>query len=107
MLEPGAFADQFKSGLAYAEYVATGTDEQQRRWKQVYDACDAAITAEQRATFGGFVREMNVLVISGVWCGDCVQQCPLIQRLADLNPTRVLLRFIDRDEQKDFSKRFQ
>ena len=31
---------------------------------------------------------MNLLIISGIWCGDCVQQCPLIARIADSNPKK-------------------
>jgi len=26
---------------------------------------------------------MKVLILSGIWCGDCVQQCPLLVRLAE------------------------
>src|SRR5262249_49408656 len=38
-----------------------------------------------------------------IWCGDCVQQCPLIARIAEANPGRVELRFVDRDLHKDLS----
>ena len=76
---------KFDLALPYDQYVRTGTDEQQRRWQQFYDATASAITPAQRDTLNGFVREMNVLIISGIWCGDCVQQCPLIQRLAEVN----------------------
>ena len=39
-------SDQFASGLPYDRYVQTGTDEQQRRWSQVYDA--ARLTDSQK-----------------------------------------------------------
>jgi len=94
-------AQKFAVALPYDRYVQTGTAEQQRRWQQVLDA--AHLTPAQAALVSGFVREMRLLVISGIWCGDCVQQCPLIQRIAEGNPNRVLLRFIDRDEHKDLS----
>ncbi len=92
-------ADKFARALAYEKYVANGTDEQQRRWRQVYEA--AALTDPQRQLLATFERRMNVLVVSGVWCGDCVQQCPLIARIAEANPTSIDLRFIESDAQRD------
>ncbi len=90
---------KFEQASDYEHYVRTGTEEQQRRWKQVYDT--AALTDKQRALLAGFTREMNILVISGIWCGDCVQQCPLIARIAEGNPQRVHLRYVDRDQHRD------
>jgi len=99
-------AEKFRLADPYDRYVQSGTDEQQRRWRQVYDAASGAITATQRETLGGFQREMNVLIISGIWCGDCVQQCPLVQRIAEVNPSKIHLRLLDRDEHKDLSIQF-
>jgi thiol-disulfide isomerase/thioredoxin len=98
-------AGQFASALPYERYVRTGTDEQQQRWRQVYDAC--SLTAAQRALIGGFTRELKLLVVSGTWCGDCVQQCPLLERIAEANRARIDLRFLDRDEHKDLSTQVQ
>jgi hypothetical protein len=93
---------KFNAALPYDRYVATGTPEQRRRWQQVYDA--ARLTAEQQLLVGGFVRKMNVLGVSGIWCGDCVQQCPLLQRIAEANASCLDLRFVDRDEHRDLSE---
>jgi thioredoxin-like negative regulator of GroEL len=46
---------------------------------------------------------MNCLVVSGVWCGDCIQQIPLLARIAEANPAKVRLRVVDRDEHRDLS----
>ncbi len=94
-------SDKFASALPYSEYVHTGTDEQQRRWQQVYDA--AKLTAPQTQLVAGFSRSMKVLIVSGIWCGDCVQQCPLLQRIAEANPNHINLRLLDRDAHKDLS----
>jgi thiol-disulfide isomerase/thioredoxin len=99
MISAAKLSEKFSLALPYARYVATGTDEQQRRWKQVYDVCQ--ITGPQRSLLSGFVRQMNVLVISGIWCGDCVQQCPLIQRIAEGKPGRIDVRLVDRDQHRD------
>ena len=98
-------SDKFAGALDYSKYLATGTDEQRRRWAQVYDG--AQLTPPQRELVGGFVRQMNVLVISGIWCGDCVQQCPLIQRIAEANPGRINLRFVDRDQNRDLMEKLR
>ncbi len=95
----------FAAAQPYGRYVATGTAEQQRRWQQVYAA--AALTPEQGALAAGFVREMKVLVVSGIWCGDCVQQCPLLERIAEANPGKISVRLIDRDEHKALSSRLR
>jgi len=92
-------SEKFAAALPYEKYVLTGTDEQQRRWKQVYDATQ--LSGSQRQLLGGFVRQMHVLVISGIWCGDCVQQCPLQARIAEANPAKIDLRILDRDQNRD------
>lgn len=94
MIDASYITDRFASGLPYDRYLRTGTDEQQRRWNQVHDA--ARLTDAQRELVGGFVREMKILVFSGIWCGDCVEQCPLIHRIGEANPAKIDLRFIER-----------
>lgn len=98
------FTNEFASALSYADYLATGTDEQKRRWTGVYDS--AKLTEPQRTLLGGFVRKMHVLVISGIWCGDCVQQVPLIERLAQANPAKIALRIVDRDQHRELTDQF-
>ena len=85
----------FEKALPYYEYVATGTEEQQRRWQQVYEA--AYITGEQQELLNEFTREMNLLVISGIWCGDCVEQGPLLARIEEASPL-ITMRLVDRDD---------
>jgi thiol-disulfide isomerase/thioredoxin len=87
-------SERFTAGLPYDPYLQTGNDEQQRRWNQVYDA--ARLTEAQKQLVGGFVRAMKILIFSGIWCGDCVEQCPLIHRIAEANPAKIELRFIER-----------
>jgi thiol-disulfide isomerase/thioredoxin len=96
-------AEKFATALPYDRYVLTGTEEQKRRWQQVYDA--ARLTDAQKQLVGGFVRDMKVLILSGIWCGDCVQQCPLLQRIAEANAARLALRLLDRDEHRDLTEK--
>jgi thiol-disulfide isomerase/thioredoxin len=98
-------SEKFAAALSYDAYIQTGTEEQQRRWNQFHLA--TALTPAQRTLIGQFVRQMNVLVISGIWCGDCVQQCPLLQRIAEASNNKITLRFVDRDLHQDLSQQCQ
>lgn len=101
MLESTLLSAKFSAALDYSAYVATGNEQQRQRWRQVYD--EVAVTGGQKERIGQFTRRMNLLVVSGIWCGDCVQQCPLIQRIAETNPGVLGLKFLDRDLHKDLS----
>ena len=96
------FAALFESALPYSEYLAThATPEQLSKWDENFEA--AKLTDEQQTLVKSFVREMKVLVLCGAWCGDCMTQCPAMQRIAELNEN-VRLRFIDRDENHEFAE---
>jgi hypothetical protein len=98
-------AEKFAAALPYDRYVKTGTDEQFRRWQTFYDS--VKLTEEQRHLLASFARQMKVLIVSGIWCGDCVQQCPLLQRCAEANPGRIDLRLLDRDVHADLSSQLR
>jgi thiol-disulfide isomerase/thioredoxin len=98
-------AQKFAAAMPYAAYLETGTDEQRRRWAQVYQT--AQLNDAQRQLVGGFIREMKVLIVSGIWCGDCVQQCPLLQRIAEANPAKIELRLLDRDAHRDLAEQLR
>jgi len=100
-MDPSLLSAKFAAALDYDAYVRTGTEEQARRWGQAYDA--ASLTACQTELVQTFARRMHVLVVSGIWCGDCVQQVPLLQRVAQANPGQVILRIVDRDQHKNLA----
>jgi hypothetical protein len=101
-------ADYFKqkhgAGLAYADYVATGDANKQQDWQTIYQ--QVGLDEQQKALLGSFTRKMNVIGLSGTWCGDCVQQGPLIQRIAE-GSDLIDLRWLDRDEHMDLQERVQ
>ncbi|MBC7784815.1 MAG: thioredoxin family protein [Burkholderiales bacterium] len=102
MLTADYLKTKFDAALSYDDYVATGKPEQQKRWadaRALLPAVDAASASQ-----AGYTRLMHVLVISGIWCGDCVQQCPLLEHIASGNPAKIALRFVDRDAHKDLSE---
>ncbi len=91
---------KFATALSYADYTATGNDTQQAAWQAIYE--QTALTPAQSELIKSFTRNTKILVSSGVWCGDCVQQCPLIARIAEANPL-IDLRFVDRDTHEDLA----
>lgn len=93
---------KFAAATAYDAYVASGTPEQRSAWNAVYER--ARLSAAQTQLVRGFTREMRVLVVSGIWCGDCSQQCPLMARIAEADPERVRLRLLDRDQHAELSR---
>lgn len=97
--------EKFQQGLSYADFLTRyATDVQKQRWQQLHS--QVRLTAEQRALFGQFRREMNVLCLAGAWCGDCVNQCPVFDHFAAAAPA-IRLRFLDRDAHPDVQQELQ
>jgi hypothetical protein len=116
MMNSTRLAQQFAAALHFPEYLATAKPHERDGWDRAVAA--NAITSEQRALIAGFSRRINVLVISGTWCGDCVQQVPILHRIAEGNPAKLKdasdrqspgidLRLIDRDANIEFAQHFQ
>ncbi len=105
MLTKEYLGSVFAEAAPYAEYVLTGTAEQQAKWRTIHE--QASLTAGQRKLLAGFTRPMKALVTSGMWCGDCVQQCPLLARIAEANTKVIDLRFVDRDARMDLSEQIK
>ena len=102
MLTPEYLKAKFDAALPYDEYVATGAADKQARWREFHGR--VALTDAQRTLIAGFGRDIRVLVTSGVWCGDCVQQCPFLDHIQRANPERISARFVDRDEHADLAE---
>lgn len=103
MLSPALLKAKFDQGLSYGDYVATGTAAQQERWREA--AAGVRLTEAQRGLIGSFFRRINMLVVSGVWCGDCVAQCPMLAAIAAAaRPGVIELRLVDRDEHLDLAE---
>ncbi len=91
-------ADKFDQALPYASFVALGEPEgHHRQWHERYERL--ALDDAQRQLVQGFVRKINVLCLTGTWCGDCALQGAAMQRIAEANPDAITLRFILRSEE--------
>ena len=82
--------------LSFDEYLEKSDDSHVQRWmdsaKRIPELSKVQIERLQ-----GYDRKLNVLMYSGVWCGDCVRQGPLLNKLVDSCGDKVNLRFIERD----------
>jgi len=95
----------FESALPYEPLLEKhGSDEERAKWKGIYDKLE--LTDAQRDLLGGFKRQMNALVLVGVWCGDCITQGPVLQRIAEASGN-IDLRFVNRDDSAGLQEELQ
>ena len=111
MLTARELQGYFKKAMAYEAYVTHAKPHERPGWEA--SAARVQLTAEQRGLVAGFSRRINVLCISGTWCGDCVQQCPMLHRIAEPAAVAVAappgapgidLRFLEREANLDFAE---
>jgi thiol-disulfide isomerase/thioredoxin len=109
MLTSGLLESKFAVALAYEPYLATAKPNELENWRRFEG--QVHLTDTQRRLVAGFARRLNVLVLSGTWCGDCVQQCPMLAAIAAAKPANspgapgIDLRFLDRDANPDLADR--
>ena len=72
--------DTFASALPYTQYLATGSENHRKRWLAMDRQVQVSDVRQRR--LAQFTRRMNLLCYSGIWCGDCVRQGPILQHLA-------------------------
>ena len=86
------FTRLFESGLPYQQYVKTGEPAHQERWRDAESR--TSLTNAQSQLLGSFTRKMNILVLSGTWCGDCVRQGPMFARIEEASSV-FTFRYLD------------
>jgi hypothetical protein len=97
LLSADVLRPKFRAGLSYAEFVALGEPQGHRPpWDQRY--AQLALAPAQEDLVRSFTRSMNVLCMTGTWCGDCALQGAAMARIAEANPDRIELRFLLRHE---------
>ena len=95
---------KFQSGLTYTAFLDRyANPEQRRRWDEFH--AGVRLSDDQRTLLASFTRDMPVLVISGAWCGDCVNQCPIFDHFAAAT-SRLSIRYFDRDDHPDLTAAF-
>lgn len=86
---------QFGAAKPLGPYLAGGPEQHRSKWEAMAERI--ALGDEQRQRAATFVRTMPVLCLSGIWCGDCVRQGPILAAIAGASPG-VDLRFAERTD---------
>jgi len=114
MHEPRVFSDVFARAKTYPQYLTTAKPNELANW-QNFEA-RVRLSADQQQMLKGISRRINILVISGTWCGDCVQQVPILAQAERVSPANlasgnaspgIALRLIDRDVEAAFAAPFK
>jgi len=95
------FEQAFKGGASWQAYLSSGSTTQQTRWQQYYKTI--TLSADHQKLIASFVRTMNIIVLSGIWCGDCMRQCPQLQKISECSD-KINLRFVELNDQSELSK---
>lgn len=90
------FRDAFWDGVGYRSYVATGNARERAAWARAETALPV-LPDDARTRLDPAGRIVNVLCLSGIWCGDCVRSVPIVARLAEAAGPSVDFRLVDRD----------
>jgi thiol-disulfide isomerase/thioredoxin len=99
---PMNWQDAYARALTYEEFLSRhGTEAHRQRWQTAYER--VTVTPAQRALLEGFQREMHLLCLAGTWCGDCVREGAILQRISESAP-RLTLRFLDRDRNPEVAR---
>ena len=90
------FRRVFRNALTYPEYLATGNGRERAAWARA-EAAVPGLSDDAQTRLDPAGRIVNVLCLSGIWCGDRVRSVPIVARLAEAAGPPVDLRFVDRD----------
>lgn len=86
------FKNYFEKSASYKSYLAQSEEQHAARWRNFENSI--SLSASQKATVGSFTRQMNILVMSGIWCGDCARQGPMLAAIENANP-KLSFRYLD------------
>jgi hypothetical protein len=86
----------YESALEYEQYLAQSPPQHADRWTETAGKIPP-LTNEQLQRLRGHHRVLHILMVSGIWCGDCRHQGPVIKRVVDACDDDVQLRLAERD----------
>ncbi len=89
----------FEQALPWQDYLTSGDPDYARQWEELNELIPP-LTREQETMLANLPRALNILVYSGLWCGDCVRQGPILHHISCAG-SAIDLRFIDRDTSEE------
>lgn len=90
----------WNQALSYDEYLEKSDLSYVQRWIESAKRVPE-LSKKQIERLQGYERKLNVLVYSGIWCGDCVRQGPLLNKLVNICGQNVDIKFIERDASEE------
>ena len=85
----------YSRALSYDDFLQQhASPGQMQQWSQ--SLARVQLSDDQQALVQRFRRKLHVLCMAGAWCGDCIEQGPILQRVA-LESEHIEVRFVDRD----------
>lgn len=94
-MDRSLLAESFDRALPYERYLESDRGRAEA-WRRVES--QVRLSPSQHELVRAFTRRMCVLVVSGIWCGDCSAQGPMLHAIARGNTEMIDLRWVDRDE---------
>jgi hypothetical protein len=91
------WSSAWDEAASYEDYLARSEPKRAANWQRLEGRLPS-LSPDQETGLRGHGRILNVLVVSGVWCGDCVRQGPMFRQIAAGSDPTVALRVIDRDQ---------
>ena len=76
------FERAFGGAAAYSDYLITGNTRERKAWGRA-EAALPELSDDAKGRLEPAGRIVNVLCLSGIWCGDCVRSVPIVARLAE------------------------
>lgn len=99
------FRAKFEAALPYEAFLEQyASSDQKSRWERVLG--NVVLTQSQLDLLSSMTREVNLLIMAGAWCGDCIEQCPIFAKFAAANPL-IRVRFVDRDADSELTSALQ
>lgn len=89
------FKNYYKKALHYENYLDTGTEQEKEKWRN-YEQ-EVSLAPELIKRISSFKRKLNILVMSGIWCGDCIRQGPIFNAI-EKQSELFKFKFIDNRE---------
>ncbi|HMO17318.1 MAG TPA: thioredoxin family protein [Oligoflexia bacterium] len=93
------FCKWFNNALSYQEYLNESPQPHKDKWENSFNKL--MLSKEQISLIKSFERRLNILVLSGSWCGDCVRQGPMLE-IISRESNLFDLRFIDNRSSPEF-----
>jgi thiol-disulfide isomerase/thioredoxin len=85
----------YEMALPYEEYLKTDP-EKAVRWRE-FEPRALTLLGEQKKRVQDYNREINILAMVGIWCGDCVRTTSIIRKIAEAAGEKLNIRFIERE----------